>query len=139
MTDGDGKTTTISFREDSDTVDWLEKYAENELETTKSGILQDHVERLENDPMYRAFHTDLYNSEADDFDEFLQETDEIDVKWIDQEKLDYSTLSDALVDIHEYAERGGFDEARERIDELKSGGYEREGIVLESFVARYED
>jgi RNase H-fold protein (predicted Holliday junction resolvase) len=139
MSDENSKNKTISFRTDSDTVDWLEGYAENELDTNKSELLRDHIQRLEEDPLYRAFHTDLYNSDTESFEEFLEETDQVDIKWVDQRKLSYERLSEAMIEVHSLAERGYMDKAEEIIDGLKDEGYEREGIVLDSFSANYRD
>ena len=133
------KDRTLSVREDEETFEWFEKYAENELGASKSEVIRDFIERLEKDPMYRAFHTDLYRQNPEDFGAFLEEADEFDVKWIDQEKLDYQKISDSMVEVHSRASRGDYDEAEEIIDELKDEGYEREGIVLDSFVSGYRD
>jgi|GEM_PF-5575342 Ribbon-helix-helix protein, copG family. len=128
----------ISFRADDELVEYLEEYSE-ETGSSKSEIMRSHLISLKEDPLYREFHKGNMDGSYDDLADFLESDQDVDSDWVNLEKVDYDEMFDRFKKIKHAAERGELDEAYQMVDDLRDDGYEREEILMQSIVAKYDE
>lgn len=131
------KNKTISFRVEEDRFDDLKSIAED-LDTSLSDFMRDHVEGLTDDEFYREVHKDFYDDDRG-FEEFVQDKETFDTKWIDETSVEYDEMFENFKEVVTYAQRRNFEEAEEVIDTMDEQGYEQEAFLLNSVVSEYRD
>lgn len=156
------KNKTISFRVTEDKFDDLNQVAEDEdtslsellrgsaenilnvydvaekTESSTTELMDNHVEALENDELYRET-VDAFYQDARDFQKFVRDEETFDTKWIDETTVEYDMMFENFQEVVYEAERHNFDAAEEIIDDLKSQGYEQEAYLLNSVASKYRE
>ncbi|WP_414837801.1 hypothetical protein ACK3SF_00125 [Candidatus Nanosalina sp. VS9-1] len=131
------KNKTISFRVQEQQFDEMKDIAED-LDTSVSKLMRDHVEGMADDPLYREVHMEFYDDDRD-FEAFVDDEDYFDTEWVDQTAVDYDKMLEKFHEVKYRAERQEMDEAYRIIDEMKEEGFEREAFLLNSITAQYRE
>ena len=129
------KNKTISFRVEEDRFDDLKDIAED-LDTSLSKFMRDHVEGLTDDEFYRQVHKDFYDDDRE-FKDFVEDNETFDTKWVDETSVDYDEMLENFQEVVTYAQRHDFEQAEELIDTMDEEGYEKEAFLLNSVVSEY--
>lgn len=134
MTD---KNKTISFRVEEHRFDDLKDMADD-LDTSLSDFMRDHVEGLTDDEFYREVHKDFYGEDRD-FKDFVEENEFFDTRWVDETTVDYDEMLGNFREVVFKAQRQDYEAAEDVIDDLEDHGYEQESFLLNSVVSEYRD
>ena len=113
----------------------LYKVAE-ETESSTIELMGEHVDALENDEFYRTTVDTFYQGD-ENFQDYVENREEFDTKWVDQTSVEYEELFENFQNIVFEAQRHNFEDTEEIIDGMKEQGFEQEAYLLNSVVSEY--
>lgn len=137
----------VAEEEDQSLSDLLRGSADNildlyevagETESSTVELMDNHVEALENDGLYRET-VDAFYQDGRDFQKFVSDEEAFDTRWIDETTVEYDMIFENFQEVVYQAERHNFDEAEEIIDDLRDQGYDQEAYLLNSVTSKYRE